>query len=162
MSQKSEFKRISDSATENAKIVQNKDINGQNRLFGGRLMEWIDETAALAAMRHCGGLVTTCAVDQLVFEHGAMMNQIVVLKSKVTYVGNTSLEVKVDTFVEDMETGEHFSINHAYLVFVHIDADGKPAPIRYGLKIESESEQEEWDNALIRSALRKERKQYNI
>lgn len=162
MNQKSEFKRVSDSATENAKIVQSKDINGQNRLFGGRLMEWIDETAALAAMRHCGGLVTTCAVDQLVFEHGAMLNQVVVLKSRVTYVGNTSLEVKVDTFVEELETGNHFSINHAYLVFVHIDDNGQPVPIRYGIKIESESEQAEWDNALIRSALRKERRQYNI
>ena len=162
MNKKSEFKRISDSATENAKIVQSKDINGQNRLFGGRLMEWIDETAALAAMRHCGGLVTTCAVDQLVFEHGAMLNQVVVLKSRVTYVGNTSLEVKVDTFVEELETGDHFSINHAYLVFVHIDDNGQPVPIRYGIKIESESEQAEWDNALIRSALRKERRQYNI
>ena len=162
MNQKSEFKRISDSATENAKIVQSKDINGQNRLFGGRLMEWIDETAALAAMRHCGGLVTTCAVDQLVFEHGAMLNQVVVLKSRVTYVGNTSLEVKVDTFVEELETGDHFSINHAYLVFVHIDDNGQPVPIRYGIEIESESEQAEWDNALIRSALRKERRQYNI
>ena len=162
MNKKPEFKRISDSATENAKIVQSKDINGQNRLFGGRLMEWIDETAALAAMRHCGGLVTTCAVDQLVFEHGAMLNQVVVLKSRVTYVGNTSLEVKVDTFVEELETGDHFSINHAYLVFVHIDDNGQPIPIRYGIKIASESEQAEWDNALIRSALRKERKQYNI
>lgn len=162
MNQKLEFKRISDSATENAKIVQSKDINGQNRLFGGRLMEWIDETAALAAMRHCGGLVTTCAVDQLVFEHGAMLNQVVVLKSRVTYVGNTSLEVKVDTFVEELETGDHFSINHAYLVFVHIDDNGQPVPIRYGIEIESESEQAEWDNALIRSALRKERRQYNI
>ncbi len=45
MNQKTECKRVADSATENAKIVQSKDINGQNRLFGGRLMEWIDETA---------------------------------------------------------------------------------------------------------------------
>ena len=162
MSEKKEFKRVAESATENAKIVQSKDINGQNRLFGGRLMEWIDETGALAAMRHCGGLVTTCAVDQLVFEHGATLNQVVVLKSRVTYVGNTSIEVRVDTFVEDLATGDHFSINHAYLVFVHVDENGKPIPIRYGIKIESEAEQLEWDNALIRSAIRKERKQYNI
>ena len=162
MKERTEKKRVSESVTESSKIIQYKDINGQNRLFGGRLMEWIDETAALAAMRHCGGLVTTCAVDQLVFEHGAMLNQVVVLKSRVTYVGNTSLEVKVDTFVEELETGDHFSINHAYLVFVHIDDNGQPIPIRYGIKIESESEQAEWDNALIRSALRKERKQYNI
>ena len=125
-------------------------------------MEWIDETAALAAMRHCGGLVTTCAVDQLVFEHGATLNQVVVLKSRVTYVGNTSIEVRVDTFVEDLETGDHFAINHAYLVFVHVDENGNPIPIRYGIEIRSESEQEEWDNALIRVTLRKERSTYNI
>lgn len=162
MNQKAQLKSVSESATENAKIVQSKDINGQSRLFGGRLMEWIDETAALAAMRHCGGLVTTCAVDQLVFEHGATLNQVVVLKSRVTYVGNTSIEVRVDTFVEALETGERFSINHAYLVFVHVDENGKPIPIRYGLKIENESEQAEWDNALIRSTIRKERKKQNI
>ena len=162
MPQRTESKKVSESMTENSKIVQSKDINGQSRLFGGRLMEWIDETAALAAMRHCGGLVTTCAVDQLVFEHGATLNQVVVLKSRVTYVGNTSLEVRVDTFVEDLDTGDHFSINHAYLVFVHVDGDGKPVPIRYGLELVSESEQTEWDNAVIRSTLRKERRQYNI
>ena len=162
MDNKTEFKRVSDSATENAKIVQSKDINGQSRLFGGRLMEWIDETAALAAMRHCGGLVTTCAVDNLVFKHGATLNQVVVLKSKVTYVGNTSIEVKVDTFVEEPDSGDHFAINHAYLVFVHVDEDGKPIPIRYGIRIETESEQQEWDNAVIRAAIRKERREYNI
>ena len=162
MDKKRELKRAADSVTENSKIVQSKDINGQSRLFGGRLMEWIDETAALAAMRHCGGLVTTCAVDNLVFKHGATLNQVVVLKSRVTYVGNTSLEVKVDTFVEDLATGDRFAINHAYLVFVHVDEEGHPIPVRYGLDIQTESEQAEWDNALIRATLRKERKTYNI
>ena len=57
MNHKSENKKATDSMTESSKIVQSKDINGQNRLFGGRLMEWIDEVAALTAMRHCGGLV---------------------------------------------------------------------------------------------------------
>ena len=49
-------KKVADSMTETTKLLQYKDINGQNRLFGGRLMEWIDEIAALTAMRHCGRL----------------------------------------------------------------------------------------------------------
>lgn len=158
---KTAYKRVSDSVTENSKIVQSKDINGQNRLFGGRLMEWIDETAALAAMRHCGGLVTTCAVDNLVFKHGAKLNQVVVLKARVTYVGNTSLEVRVDTYVEELPTGEHFPINHAYLICVHVDDEGRPIPIRYGLEISSKDEQAEWDNAQKRAKSRKERYAYN-
>ena len=160
MIQRTEFKKVSDSATESAKIVQSKDINGQSRLFGGRLMEWIDEVAALAAMRHCGGLVTTCAVDNLVFKHGARLNQVVVLKSRVTYIGNTSLEVRIDTFVEELATGEQFPINHAYLIFVHVNENGDPIPIRYGLEIQSESEQAEWDGALKRAKSRKERYAY--
>ena len=160
MDQKTKNKRVSDSVTESSKIVQSKDINGQNRLFGGRLMEWIDEVAALTAMRHCGGLVTTCAVDSLVFKHGAKLNQVVVLTGRVTYVGNTSLEIRVDTYVEEVESGERFAINHAYLICVHVNGDGEPTPIRYGIDIQSESEQVEWDSALIRSKSRKERYAY--
>ena len=154
MNQKSENKKVTDSMTESSKIVQSKDINGQNRLFGGRLMEWIDEVAALTAMRHC------CAVDSLVFKHGAKLNQVVVLTGKVTYVGNTSLEVRVDTYVEEVETGERFAINHAYLILVHVNNNGEPTPIRYGLDLQSESEQAEWNSALIRAKSRKERYAY--
>lgn len=157
MIQKVEKKKVSDSITESSKIIQSKDINGQIRLFGGRLMEWIDEVAALTAMRHCGGLVTTCAVDNLVFKHGAKINQVVVLKGRVTYVGNTSLEVRVDTYLEELVTGERFAINHAYLIFVHINDDGRPLPIRYGLDIQTEEEQAEWDRAVARAKSRKER-----
>lgn len=160
MNAKADHKKISDSITESSKIVQSKDINGQNRLFGGRLMEWIDEVAALTAMRHCGGLVTTCAVDSLVFKHGAKLNQVVVLTGKVTYVGNTSLEIRVDTYVEEVETGEKFAINHAYLICVHVNDDGEPIPIRYGIDIQTETEQAEWNNALARSKSRKERYAY--
>ncbi len=51
-------KKVEESLTETTKLLQYKYINGQNRLFGGQLMAWIDEVAALTAMRHCGGLVT--------------------------------------------------------------------------------------------------------
>ena len=153
-------KSTSESATECSKIVQTKDINGQDRLFGGRLMEWIDEVGALTAMRHCGGLVTTCAVDSLVFKHGAKLNQVVVLRGTVTYIGNTSMEVRVDTYVEELETGDRFPINHAYLIFVHVNEAGEPIPIRYGLDIRSHREQAEWDGAQLRAESRRERYKY--
>lgn len=153
-------KRVVDSATESSKIIRQEDINGQNRLFGGRLMEWIDEVAALTAMRHCGGLVTTLAVDQLLFKHGAYLNQVIVLEGRVTYVGNTSIEVRVDTYAEEIPTGNRVPINHAYLIFVHVDEDGKPVPIPYGLDLRSCREQAEWDAALQRAKSRKERYAY--
>ena len=160
MKENREKKRVFQSVTESAKIIRQEDINGQNRLFGGRLMEWIDEVAALTAMRHCGGLVTTLAVDQLVFKHGAFLNQVIVLIGRVTYVGNTSMEVRVDTYAEDIPSGDRVAINHATLIFVHVDENDKPTPIRYGLEITSHREQAEWDAALKRAESRKERYDY--
>ena len=78
-------KSVSDSLTESIKSVRYEDINGVNRLFGGRLMEWIDETAGIAARRHCGGDVTTACVDQLTFKHPAFLNDVVVIVAAVTY-----------------------------------------------------------------------------
>ena len=150
-------KRVSDSITEITKLIQYRDINGGNRLFGGRLMEWIDEAAALAAMRHCGGNVTTLMIDSLRFKYGAFINDMIVLIAKVTYVGRTSMEVRVDTYVEDKSSGIRRAINHAYLTCVHVNDEGRPEPIPYGLKPESITEIAEWEGAQKRIAIRKHR-----
>ena len=62
------YKTVEDSRTEWMKCIQYEDINGNGRLFGGRLMEWMDEVAGIAATRHAGGIVTTAAVDNLQFK----------------------------------------------------------------------------------------------
>lgn len=152
------MKTVQDSVTEVTKLLQYKDINGENRLFGGRLMEWIDEAAGIAAMRHCGGSITTCAVDQLLFKKGAYLNDMIVLIARVTYVGRTSMEVRVDTYAEDKATGMRKMINHAYLTEVCVDQNGKPKPIPYGLEICTESEKAEWEGAIKRQEIRKQRK----
>lgn len=157
MTERIRNKRVSESLTETTKLLQYKDINGQNRLFGGRLMEWIDEVAALTAMRHCGGLVTTCAVDNLRFKYGAYINEVIVLIGKVTYVGNTSMEIRVDTYVENIQTGIRRAINHAYLICVHVDDNGKPVPVKYGLELETLSDKAEWEGGMKRNANRKQR-----
>lgn len=157
MDEKIRNKKVEESITETTKLLQYREINGQNRLFGGRLMEWIDEVAALTAMRHCGGLVTTCAVDNLRFKYGAYINEIIVLIGKITYVGNTSMEVRVDTYVEDIETGIRRAINHAYLICVHVDSNGKPISVNYGLEVETLSEKAEWEGTVKRNAARKQR-----
>ena len=149
-------KRVSDSITEITKLIQYRDINGGNRLFGGRLMEWIDEAAGVAAMRHCGGDAVTLMVDSLKFKHGAFINDIVVLIAKVTYVGRTSMEVRVDTYVEAMD-GIRRPINRAYLTIVAVDENGRPKPIEYGIIPEGITEQAEYEGARKRIAIRKQR-----
>ena len=92
------------------------------------------------------------------FKKGAYINDIVVLIAKVTYVGNTSMEVRVDTYAEEKATGIRTAINHAYLTLVHIDDEGKPKPIQYGLKCETLNERAEWEGAKKRIAIRKQRR----
>lgn len=151
-------KRIASSLTETTHTVVHADMNGESRLFGGRLMEWIDDAAAIAARRHCGGSVTTACVDSLTFEHPAFLNDIVVIIARLTYVGRTSAEVRADTYVEDCRTGGRNKINTAYLTEVFVGPDERPRPIRYGLELVGDDEREEWEAARRRIEIRRQRK----
>jgi len=153
---KMEGKRVSDSLTEQVQIVMTTHINGAGRLFGGQLMEWIDIVAAVVARRHSGRNVTTVAVDNLQFKAGAYINNTLVLIGRITYVGKTSMEVRVDTYVEDLK-GMRNVINRAYLVMVALDDNGTPVEVP-PLIIESESERAEWEAGKKRYDLRKSRR----
>ncbi len=148
-------KKVSDSRTEQVHIVLPEDINGYNRLFGGRLMAWIDIVAAVVARRHSGREVTTACVDRLEFQSSAHLNTTIVLTGCVTYVGHTSMEVRVDTFAESLN-GERQRVNRAYLVMVALDENQKPIPVPT-LELETDKERREWEGGIRRSELRKMR-----
>ncbi len=150
-------KNVADSLTEWTRVLRYEDINGQNRLFGGRLLAWIDEIAGTVAMRHSGADVTTAAIDNLQFKQGAALNDMVVIIARLTHVGHSSMEVRVDSYVEDHEGFRHV-INRAYLTLVCVDTDGRPKSVPYGLNVTSESEKAEWEGAEKRIELRKERR----
>ena len=151
-------KNVEDSITDCVKVLRYEDINSENRLFGGRLLEWIDETAGTAAARHCGCRVTTAAIDNLQFKKAAFLDDIVVIVAKLTHVGKSSLEVRTDTYVESRVDGMRRVINRAYLTPVCIDEDGNPIPVPFGRKINNEKEKAEWEGAEKRIAMRRERR----
>lgn len=145
-------KKVSDSLTEQLHVVIYPDINGFGRLFGGQLLKWIDEVAGATARRHCGRSATTAAIDNLQFKSGAYINDVLVLIGRVTYVGRTSMEVRVDTYKEEPDGTRH-PINRAYFVMVCMGEDGKPAEVP-PLITETPAEQMEWENAKKRRELR--------
>lgn len=147
---------VNDSFTENTHLVMAEHINGYGRLFGGVLMQWIDEVAGTVARRHCRTLVTTACVDNLNFKNPAYNGDTVVLVGYVTYTGNTSLEVQVDTYVEKLD-GTRYDINTAYLVMVAVDEEGKAIPVPQ-IVPETESQKELWEMAKKRYELRKQRR----
>ena len=150
------IKKVNESRTEQMYIVRSLHINGYGRLFGGQLMQWIDELAGIVCRRHSGLSVTTAAIDNLNFKDAAYQNDMIVLVGKLTYVGKTSMEVRVDTFIEDNQ-GVRKCINRAYVVMVAIDQDGNPIEVP-GLMIETENEKLEWQGGERRYQLRKTRR----
>ena len=151
------MKKVSESMTEQQYLIRPTHINHYGRLFGGQLLYWIDELAGIVAIRHSGALVTTAAIDNLQFQAPAHEGDMIVLKGQVTYVGRSSMEVRVDTFTESMD-GHRQMINRAYIDMVAINDQGKPIPVP-GLELETEEQQAEWHAAAKRKELRKQRRQ---
>ena len=149
-------KHISDSVTEQIHLLKYEDINGEGRLFGGKLVSWIDEVAGTVAKRHSGTKVTTASIDNLQFKNAAYLDDLVVIIGHMTYVGRTSMEVRVDSYVEDINGFRH-PINRAFLTLVALDDNQKPTPVPFGLIIENDIQQAEWDNARKRMELRRYR-----
>ena len=138
-------KRAIESRVEQVYQIRPEHLNGAGRLFGGRLMEWIDEAAGLVGIRHSQCNVITASVDNLKFIRGVYQNDLVVLVGTLTWVGNTSMEVRVETYV-----------NRAYLTLVAVDNNGKPTKVP-GLLIESIGQQAEWEAGQKRKELRIQR-----
>lgn len=149
-------KRVSESRTEQVQILSQGTLNGYKRLFGGKLMEWIDVVAAVTARRHSGRNVTTAAVDSLEFREAAYANDTLVIIGYITYTGNTSMEICVKTYVESLD-GTRRLINKAYVIMVALDENERPTHVP-GLILETEEEKREWEQALQRKTERSRRK----
>lgn len=152
-----EGKSVNESKTEQVQIITQSDLNGYGRLFGGQLMKWIDIVAAVAARRHAGKNVTTVLVDTLSFKEPAYANDLIVLRAKVTYTANTSMEVCVRSYVESLD-GMRRLINTAYFVMVALDENEKPTKVP-PLILKTERDKLEWEAAKKRYELRKKRRE---
>ena len=139
-------------ATYRVEIVMDSHCNGAHRLFGGQLMTWIDITAAVEARRHSKSSVTLKSVDNLVFLSPVFLDETVSVEAKLTWSGTTSMEVKVNTYVEKL-SGDRNLVNSAYLIFVAIDAEGKPISVPKFVP-QTLEEISEYEGALMRRQIR--------
>src|SRR5256885_3165849 len=115
---------VGDSQSEMNEIVLPNDTNPLGALLGGRLMHWIDLAGAMAAHRHSRNYVVTAAIDHLDFWTPVHVGDLVILRSSVNRVFNTSMEVGVKVFVENYLLDELRRVSSAYLTFVAVDAAG--------------------------------------
>jgi acyl-CoA hydrolase len=145
-------KHPKDSITINTEVVLPNDTNHVGNLFGGKLLQWIDISAAVAAQRHCGRVVVTAAINHVSFEYPIKQNSIVTLEAKVSRAFTSSMEVFVDVFVENPVTGEKTKCNEAITTFVAIDQNGSPLPVPQIIP-ETEEEKKRYESALRRRQL---------
>jgi acyl-CoA hydrolase len=95
-------------------------------LFGGDLMALVDQAAAVAAIRHAGGPAVTRSVHRLDFRESIPVGALVTCLSTVDYVGNSSMDITVEVFAENVSTGETRHTHSAHVVFVAVGHDRKP------------------------------------
>lgn len=138
-----------ESMVEMTELVLPNDSNMLGNLLGGKLMHFVDVAGAMAAQRHSNKIVVTAAIDSVEFKHPVKAGEIITLKAKVTWVGRTSMEVAVEVFSENYMTSERKFTNKAYLTFVAVDSEGKPAEV-CGLLPETEEEKIEYEAAALR------------
>ncbi len=143
--------------TTSVQIVLPQHCNGYSkpRLFGGQIMAWIDIVGAVAARRYTHCAVTTVCVDNLSFLNPAFLNDTVVQEAVVTWTGNTSLEVRVDSYVEKLD-GTRDRVNRAYVVFVALDDQDRPTKVP-PLAPETDAEKREYEAAIRRRQIRMSR-----
>lgn len=117
------------SVTRVTKAVFPATTNHHNTLFGGTALAWMDEVSFIAATRFCRRSLVTVSSDRIDFNHAIPAGSIVELIGTVIKVGNTSLKVEVQVFVESMyQDGVEAAINGVFS-FVAIDADKRPVPV---------------------------------
>jgi acyl-CoA hydrolase len=146
---------VGESKSEMTEIVLPNDTNPLNALVGGRLMHWIDMAAAMAAHRHSRQYVVTASVDHLDFLVPVRVGDIVILRSSVNRVFNTSMEVGVKVWVENYHTDNNRHVSSAYLTFVAVDATGsKRLPVAPVIP-ETADEQRRYEGALRRREIRR-------
>lgn len=114
-----------------ADLMMPHQANGlrQPSVFGGVIMGMVDRCAALAAMRHSGGQVTTLSIDKILFKEPIRVGELVEIRSRVVFVGTTSMAVVAHVYAENVSAGTKRHTNECWLTFVHLDEHGKPVPV---------------------------------
>lgn len=141
-----------DSKTVMTDLVLPSETNPLNNLFGGELLARMDRAASISARRHSRRIVVTASVNHVAFKHAVPLGSVVTVEAKVSRAFKTSMEVYLDVWIDDRESGDRTKANEAIYTFVAVDDSGRPVRIP-GIVPETTEEQERFDGALRRKQL---------
>ncbi|MFP4844630.1 acyl-CoA thioesterase [Winogradskyella sp. PE311] len=133
-------------------LVLPSETNPINNLFGGELLARMDRAASIAARRHSRRIVVTASVNHVAFNRSVPLGSVVMIEAKVSRAFTSSMEVYMDVWIEDRESGECIKANEAIYTFVAVDETGRPVKVP-ALVPETELERQRFDAALRRKQL---------
>ncbi|MCF1190282.1 acyl-CoA thioesterase [Mangrovimonas sp. AS39] len=147
-----QMKTPEQSKTTMTDLVLPSETNPLNNLFGGELLARMDRAASIAARRHSRRIVVTASVNHVAFNRAVPLGSVVTVEAKVSRAFKTSMEVFIDVWIEDRESGNRTKANEAIYTFVAVDEIGKPVPIPE-ITPETDLEKERYAAALRRKQL---------
>jgi acyl-CoA hydrolase len=136
-----------DSKTVLTDLVLPSETNPLNNLFGGELLARMDRAASIAARRHSRRIVVTASVNHVAFNKSIPLGSVVTVEAKVSRAFKTSMEIVLDVWIEDRESGRRSKANEAIYTFVAVDDIGNPVPIPT-ITPQTELEKERYDGAI--------------
>ncbi len=151
MSKKTKFAK--ESFTIMTEMVLPNDTNTLQNLMGGRMMHFMDIVAAIAAQKHSNRIVVTASVDSVSFREPVKLGNVVTFQAKVTRSFNSSMEVNIEVWAEDIPAQKREKTNSAFFTFVAVDQSGRPIDVPEVIP-ETEEEIALYDAALRRRQLR--------
>jgi len=134
-------------------LVLPNDTNTFGNLMGGRLMYWMDIAAGIASGKHCNAPSMTASVDNISFKNPIKLGNVVRIEAKVSRAFNTSMEIHLKVWGEDLLHQYKYESNEAFYTFVALDPNGKPRKVPE-LIPETEEETRHYHGALRRRQLR--------
>jgi uncharacterized protein (TIGR00369 family) len=149
----SEGRTPADSEVVLAQLMLPNDANPSGDVHGGVVMKLVDTAAGLAATRHARSRTVTVAMDSMTFEAPVHIGDLLHLVARVTWTGRTSMEIEVVAEAENVLTGDRRRTSTAYLVYVALDADGKPRPVP-PLALVTDEDRARWADAVRRRVVR--------
>ncbi len=147
-----EARHPSESCTTLTDLVLTGETNPLNNLFGGELLARMDRAAGIAAGRHSRRIVVTASVNHVAFNKAIPLGSVVTVEAKVSRAFRSSMEVYIDVWVEDRQSGEKTKANEAIYTFVAVNESGTPVAVPQ-IKPETPLEKERFDAALRRKQL---------
>lgn len=145
-------KTPSESLTVLTDLVLPSETNPLNNLFGGELLARMDRAASIAARRHSRRIVVTASVNHVAFNRAIPLGSVVTVEAKVSRSFKSSMEIFIDVWIEDRESGQRNKANEAIYTFVAVDDTGRPVEVP-PIKPESELEIQRYEAALRRKQL---------